>query len=113
MAMTVETMRQLVALDPADPLSRFGLGKKLLEERGEDEVALQEAAAHLRHANETAPQHLATYHVLADVLVRLKQFGEAREVLMRGIAAVDKAGGGMGRDLGPVMRGMLANLPEQ
>ena len=48
MPMTVETMRQLVALDPADPLSRFGLGKKLFEEQSTDESALREAADHLR-----------------------------------------------------------------
>jgi tetratricopeptide (TPR) repeat protein len=95
-----------VALDPEDALSRFGLGKKLLE-IGE----LQEAAEHLRFANRKAPGHLATYHVLADVLIQLRSYDEARGVLTEGLKRAAGVGEGMGRDLGPAMEEMLRQLP--
>jgi len=104
--MNVETFRKLVKLDPEDALSRFGLGQKLLEV-GE----LQEAAEHLRFANRKAPGHLATYHVLGQVLVKLGSYDEARGVLEEGLKHAAGVGEGMGRDLGPAMEEMLKGLP--
>lgn len=109
MAMDVATFRKLVSLDPDDALNRFGLGKKLLESEGSPE-ALAEAAEHLRFANARAPEHLATYHVLAQVLIRLDLRDEARGVLERGCERTAGIGEGMGRDLGPAMREMLDAL---
>jgi len=113
--MDLATFRKLLAIDPADPLSRFGLGKKLLESAGTNEApdraaALTEAAEHLTVANQAAPGHLATYHVLAETLIRLDRKDEARDVLVRGIERASLVTEGMGRDLAPAMRSMLAAL---
>ena len=108
MAMDLPKLRKLVSLDENDPLSRFALGRKLAEE-GTDE-ALREAATHLRFANERAPSHLATYHVLGQVLIRIGEKDEARRVLEEGIRRVGGIGEGMGRDLGPLMRQMLESI---
>jgi hypothetical protein len=106
MALDVAKLRKLVALDANDPLSRFALGKKLFEtENGPD--ALTEAAGHLRFANSKAPEHLATYHVLGQVLIRLGRLEEAQNVLEAGIERVAGVGEGMGRDLGPAMQALL------
>ena len=110
--MNIPTLRKLLALDERDPLSRFALGKKLFEEFSSsgDRAMLEEAATHLAFANERAPDHLATYHILGQTLVQLGRTGEARAVLERGVARVAAAGGGMGRDLGPAMDEMLRGL---
>jgi hypothetical protein len=109
MAIDVTKLRKLVALDSNDPLSRFALGKKLFETSDTPE-ALAEAAEHLRFANGKAPEHLATYHVLGQVLIRLGRPDEARRVLEAGVQRVAGVGEGMGRDLGPTMQAMLESL---
>ena len=107
--MDLAKLRKLVALDANDPLSRFALGRKLFESV-EDDSTLVEAAEHLRFANRVAPDHLATYHVLAQVLIRLGNKEEAREVLNAGIARASAVTHGMGKDLAPAMRNLLAEL---
>ena len=106
MALDVAKLRKLVALDENDPLSRFALGKKLFETEASPE-ALAEAAEHLRFANEKAPEHLATYHILGQVLMKLGRNDEARQVFERGIVNAEAVGEGMGRDLAPAMRELL------
>jgi len=108
--MDILTLRKLVALDEKDPLSRFALGKKLFEESNGDRAMLEEAASHLAFANSHARDHLATYHIYAKTLIALGKTGEAKAVLTEGIERVAAAGGGMGRDLGPVMEEMLRGL---
>lgn len=110
MPLDLPKLRKLVSLDVNDPLSRFALGKKLWESEPTDAM-LTEAAEHLRFANAAAPDHLATYHILAQVLIRLNQKDEARRVLQAGIPRAEAIGEGMGRDLAPAMRQMLADLP--
>jgi len=109
MALDLPKLRKLVSLDENDPLSRFALGKKLFES-AEGDAMLAEAAEHLRFANQTDPEHLATYHVLAQTLIRLKEGDEARRVLEAGIEKSAAVIHGMGRDLGPAMQGLLAQL---
>ena len=109
MAMDLPKLRKLLALDPNDPLSRFALGKKLFEDPASD-ADLAEAAEHLTFANQHAPEHLATYHILAQTLIRLDRREEARHVLEEGIRRVGTIGEGMGRDLGPAMSDLLASL---
>ncbi len=109
MAMDIPTLRKLVSLDPNDPLSRFALGKKLFETDPTPE-SLQEAAGHLQFANANAPDHLATYHVLAQVLIAIGNKDDARGVLEGGIRRTAEIGEGMGRDLNPAMREMLQSL---
>src|SRR5437763_478161 len=111
MAMDLPKLRKLVSLDVNDPLSRFALGRKLAETAAtSDDPALTEAAEHLLFANEKSPEHLATYNVLAEVLIRLGRKDEARRVLTEGIRRVAGVGEGMGRDLGPAMQRMLESL---
>jgi uncharacterized protein HemY len=108
MAIDLPTLRKLVSLDVDDPLSRFALGRKLAESQSPDDW--NEAAEHLIFANQKSPQHLATYHILAEVLIRLNRSAEARTVLHEGIRRVAGVGEGMGRDLGPKMQEMLDSL---
>ena len=110
MTIDVAKLRKLVALDQTDPLSRFALGKKLFETDPTPEF-LAEAADHLRFANTTAPEHLATYHILGQVLIRLGRSDEAKKVLEAGIVRATAVGEGMGRDLAPAMQKLLANIP--
>jgi cytochrome c-type biogenesis protein CcmH/NrfG len=108
-ALDVAKLRKLVALDENDPLSRFALGKKLFETEDRTE-ALEEAAEHLRFANAKAPEHLATYHILGQVLMKLGRIDEARQVFEAGIVRAEAVGEGMGRDLAPAMRELLGAL---
>jgi len=109
MAMDLPTLRKLVALDANDPLSRFALGRKLFESEPTPGVLI-EAADHLLFANANAPDHLATYHILGQVLMRLDRKDEARRVLEEGVRRTASIGEGMGRDLAPAMRELLQSL---
>ena len=104
--MELPKLRQLVALDRTDPLSRFALGRKLAE----TDATLAEAVEHLQFSNQHAPDHLATYHILSDALIRLGRPDEARPVLVAGLKRAAAVGEGMGRDLGPAMQAMLDGL---
>ena len=109
MALDVARFRKLVALDEDDPLSRFALGQALFQQ-GDGHEALHEAAEHLIFANAKAPDHLATYHVLGQLLIKLGRKSEARRVLAEGCEKVGVVGHGMGRDLGPAMAELLRRL---
>ena len=108
MALDVSKFRQLVALDEDDPLSRFALGQALFQEGSHE--TLPEAAEHLVFANAKAPEHLATYHVLGQVLIRLDRKTEAGRVLAAGCEKARDVTEGMGRDLGPAMAALLRTL---
>lgn len=108
MALNIERFRKLVALDEDDPLSRFALGQALFREG--DVESLNEAAEHLITANTKAPDHLATYHILGQTLIKLGRTGEARDVLTAGCEKTRAMGEGMGRDLGPAMAELLRTL---
>ena len=108
MALDVAKLRKLVGLDEDDPLSRFALGQALFQEGSLE--ALHEAAEHLIFANAKAPDHLATYHVLGQILIKLDRISEARDVLSLGCKKVEAVGEGMGRDLGPAMAELLRTL---
>ena len=108
MALDVSKFRKLVALDENDPLSRFALGQALF--RQGDAEALHESAKHLIFANQKAPDHLATYHVLGQVLIKLGRKSEARQVLSAGCERVRGVGSGMGHDLGPAMAELSQQL---
>ena len=108
MTLDVAGFRKLVALDDDDSLSRFGLGQALFQEG--DMEALREAAEHLLFANAKAPDHLATYHIFGQVLIKLGRNSEARDVLSAGCKKTEAVGEGMGRDLGPEMAELLRTL---
>jgi tetratricopeptide (TPR) repeat protein len=105
MAMDLAKLRKLVALDENDPLSRFALGRKLFEEE-----QFEEAAIHLEFANTRSPEHLATYNIYGQTLIKLNRKDDARRVLEEGIRRVGAVGEGMGRDLGPAMSELLRGL---
>src|SRR5438128_182695 len=110
MPMDLPKLRKLVALDENDPLSRFALGKKLFEESAASPQFLEEAAGHLKFANDRAPEHLATYHIYGQTLIALGRSDDAKRVLEEGVRRVASVGSGMGRDLGPAMSELLRGL---
>ena len=107
-ALDLARIRKLVALDEDDALSRFALGQALFREGGSE--ALNEAAEHLMFANAKDPDHLATYHMLGQVLIKSGRNSEARDVLSAGCEKAEAAGFGMGHDLGPAMAELLGML---
>ena len=78
--------------------------------RWDGNESLDEAAEHLIFSNSKAPDHLATYHILGQVLIKLRRNEEARSVLKAGCEKVSLVGEGMGRDLGPAMAELLRPL---
>lgn len=114
MGLDTSTLRQLVELDPRDPLGRFALGKRLYDEAREGaadpERLLHEAAGHLRAGSALAPEHVATYHILGQVLMLLEQDDEARDVLERGCRRAAAAPPGAGNDLLPALQQLLSEL---
>jgi len=108
MALDLVMFRKLVSLDEGEPLSRFALGQALFHEGGIE--ALHEAAEHLLFANAKAPAHLATDHLLGQVLIKLGRKDEARTVLEAGSERAADVGVGMGHDLGPAMAELLETL---
>ena len=109
MALDVTRFRKLVAMDDSDALSRFALGQALFQQ-GDSREALNEAAEHLLFANAKDPDHLATYHVLGQVLIKLGLKDEARAILQVGSTKAAGVGAGMGHDLGPAMATLLETL---
>ncbi len=109
MPLDITQLRKLVALDEDDPLSRFALGQALFQ-KGDNPETLNEAAEHLLFANAKDPDHLATYHILGQLLIRLGRTDEARSVLEAGRQKTAGVGDGMGRDLGPAMAKLLETL---
>ena len=109
MPLDVTKLRTLVAMDDSDALSRFALGQALFRQ-GENPEALSEAAEHLTFASAKDPNHLATYHVLGQVLIKLGRKDEARAVLQAGSTKAAGVGVGMGHDLGPAMATLLEAL---
>ena len=109
MPLGLTDLRKLVAMDDSDALSRFALGQALFQ-RGDSPEALNEAAEHLLFANAKDPDHLATYHILGQVLIELGRKEEARSVLRAGSTKAAGVGVGMGHDLGPAMAKLLETL---
>ena len=83
----LDTFRQMVARDPANPLARFGLANEALK------------AGLYEEARDQLERYLAAYDDegngygrLAEALVRLDRLDEARDALRRGIAASHRFG---------------------
>ena len=83
----LDTFRQMVARDPANPLARFGLANEALK------------AGLYEEARDQLERYLAAYDDegngygrLAEALVRLDRLDEARDALRRGIEASRRFG---------------------
>jgi predicted Zn-dependent protease len=83
----LDTFRQMVARDPANPLARFGLANEALKAGLFDEAREQ-----LQHYLASADDEGNGYGRLAEALVRLGRPDEAREALRQGIAASNRFG---------------------
>lgn len=83
----VRTYRQLVELDPDDPMSQWTLGKAL-HEAGD----LPNAEVHLREAVRLDPRYSAAYLALGRVLVAAEQIDAARAIFTTGIRVADEKG---------------------
>ena len=107
--MDLAQFRKLVAIDESDALSRFALGQALFQQ-GHSPEMFSEAAEHLTFANAKDPEHLATYHILGQVLIKLGRDDAARTILRAGVTKTAGVGVGMGHDLGPAMAKLLETL---
>lgn len=109
MAITIEALRQMVELDPNDPMMRYALGRKLFEEDPSPE-GRTEAAGHLRFVRDHDRNNIAGWHTLAQLLVELGEEDEARRTLRDGIARIDAEASIDGTDLRPAMEALLESL---
>ena len=109
MPIDITQFRKLLAMDDSDPLSRFALGQALFKQ-GQSPKELDEAAEHLRFANSKDPDHLATYLLLGQALIKLGREDEAKAVLQAGSKKAEGVTVGMGHDLGPAMIELLETL---
>lgn len=83
----LETMRAMVAKNPANALAHFGLANEALKEQ-----LYEEAVEHLRAYLERHEDEGNAYGRLAEALVKLGRVDEARESLRNGIDASRRFG---------------------
>ncbi|HUQ84352.1 MAG TPA: tetratricopeptide repeat protein [Gemmatimonadaceae bacterium] len=83
----LETMRAMVAKNPANALARFGLANEALKAQ-----LYEEAAEHLRVYLSSHDDEGNGYGRLAEALVKLGRVDEARAALRDGIAASGRYG---------------------
>ena len=83
----LETMRAMVAKNPANALARFGLANEALKAQ-----LYEEAAENLRVYLSSHDDEGNGYGRLAEALIQLGRVEEARAALRDGIAASDRFG---------------------
>ncbi|MEW6324412.1 MAG: hypothetical protein AB1515_03390 [Nitrospirota bacterium] len=83
----IQQLEKILALDPADPSTHFGLGKAY----GEEEQWEPSAAAY-RQAIALQPDYTAAYEGLSQALRALGRTEELRTILEEGIAVGEKTG---------------------
>ena len=94
----IETLRQFVADDPTDGLTRFMLGKELLAvalsatPAGGAMEQLGEAVEHLSEAVRLSPDHTAGYRELGNALAMAARPDEAQAVYEKGLAVAESTG---------------------
>jgi predicted Zn-dependent protease len=82
-----QQLEELLALDPDDPFLRYGVALEYASE-GNDE----EAARRLRELITVAPTYVPAYQQAGQILVRLGQDEEAKQVLAVGVQQARQAG---------------------
>ena len=83
----IQQLEKILALDPADPMTYFGLGKAY-----GDEAQWEPSAAAYRQAIAFKPDYTAAYNGLTEALRALGLTEELRKALEEGIAVGEKAG---------------------
>ena len=86
----IEPLKKVLAMDPADDVAWFGLGKAYL-----DDGSFEEAAAALRQCVAVKPGYSAAYYALAQSLQKLGRLDECRAVCATGIDVSTKNGDAM------------------
>ena len=104
--MDIDAFRQMVAKNPKGFLGRYGLGNKILQERG----SFAEAVEHLTVATQLDPTHVASHLALGRALIGLGQHDEAKPILTAGIDAALSGRSNGGKDLVPEMQQLLRTL---
>jgi tetratricopeptide (TPR) repeat protein len=109
MPVSLTALRQLLALNDRDPVARFALGNKLLQEASAP-ADLAEAAEHLAVAVELDERNVAAHYAHGQALAGLGRTDDARAALERGITLARTLSHGEGHDLLPILEEELANL---
>ena len=104
--MDIDAFRQMVAKHPKGFLGRYGLGNKILQERG----SLDEAVEHLTVATQLDPTHVASHLALGRALIGLGKNDAAKPILTAGIDAALSGRSNGGKDLVPEMQQILRAL---
>ena len=104
--MDLNSFRQMVAKNPKGFLGRYGLGNKLIQEKGN----LEEAVEHLLVATQLDPTHVASHLGLGRALASLGRKDEAKPILRAGIDAARSGRSNGGVDLVPEMEALLRTL---
>jgi protein O-GlcNAc transferase len=83
----IEQLEKILALDPGDPVTHFGLGGAYSETQ-----QWEQAAAAYRKAIELKPDYTAAYNGLTEALRALGRTDELRTMLEKGIAVGTRTG---------------------
>jgi tetratricopeptide (TPR) repeat protein len=83
----IEQLEKILALDPNDPMTHFGLGAAYGDAQQWDR-----AAAAYRHAIALKPDYTAAFNGLTEALRALGLTDELRKILEEGIAVGTKTG---------------------
>jgi tetratricopeptide (TPR) repeat protein len=83
----LEILKQFVAENPSDALSRYGLAMEYASQ-GQNEEAL----THFRQLMETHPGYAAGYYQWANLLLRLGRREEARKIIETGLDVTRRSG---------------------
>ena len=86
----IEALRKVLALDPADEVAWFGLGKAYMSDG-----SFQPAAEALEHCVSVKPGYSAAYYALAQCLYNLEQLDRCREICEQGIIVSTRNGDAM------------------
>lgn len=82
-----EQLEQMLAVSPDDLFLKYALAMTLAGE-GDDEAA----AAKLAVINQAHPEHVSAWFQRGQILARIGEVEESREVIIAGIAAAQQAG---------------------
>lgn len=97
-----QQIEEMLATDPKDPFLRYALAMEHVSAK-DDEAA----AGCFRELLAAAPDYVPAYLMAGQVLIRLGRANEARDVLVRGMAAALQKGDRHAHD---EMQGFLAGM---